>query len=884
MADITTLINFNFPNGEYPVGSLVEDAAGDLFGTAVAPPGTESVFEIANTPLGYASAPTILATFDDTSSDATALTINAAGDLFVDGLNDNPNVYEIAKSAGGYGAAALLADVGGEPAGSLVTADSGDLIGVTAPDSSGGDINVFEIAASGSGYASDASTIGAIALPVDDQLSGQNSLLLARDAAGDLFVAFSSGPFVGGTVVIDEIAKTPTGYAAPQTLGSFGVTYGQLDSLLVDAAGNVFAGVGGYSSAIVEIAKTGGGYATTPTYVDDNMPAGLVGNLVEDADGNLFAATEYAYYGGSGYGEVFMEAPSSGGQYSSQIVAQFDDALGGFPTGLLLGPGGDLYGTTPRTGTTLGGTLFRVDLEPQPVVSITLVSAFQGVLELSGSIDSADAALPVSIYDGDDLLGTATPAAGGFWSFSDLITAPSGESDFEAVATNASGGMGSTNAILFYDTNNNWGVNSGAQGTVYLVNAEASITAGGASVYLNGPNDAVSLYNTSGNWDTVTGDYGVVILTSSQASIVGGGDAIYFAGLSGNAVSLYYTFDEWDKATGDDASLTLVHAQVSVFGGYDTIYLDGSTDDAASLYATNNHWDTVYGGYGAVTLNNAQASVLGEGDYVYFSPGTSNQVSLYDTHGVSDVVTGSNGFVTFTDAQAAVYGGSNVLYFVGQDDAADLYATSGAWDTVSAEGGSVTLHGAQVSVWGSDDQIVFAAGANNAASLYTDGAWDTVTGDDGAVTLSGARASVLGGGDYIYFTAGIANGVSLYQTNGVDDYVFGSNGAINLTNAQASLNGSGDTFYSSGVSAADVASGGDETFAFAAAIGEATIGGFASSDVVQFSAADFNNYQALSGHIAQSGDDVVITYDANDKVTLTNYSASSLTSANFKLA
>ena len=63
-----------------------------------------------------------------------------------------------------------------------------------------------------------------------------------------------------------------------------------------------------------------------------------------------------------------------------------------------------------------------------------------------------------------------------------------------------------------------------------------------------------------------------------------------------------------------------------------------------------------------------------------------------------------------------------------------------------------------------------------------------------------------------------------------------------------------------------------------------SIGGFVASDVVQFSSADFANWQALSGHIAQSGADVVISYDANDKVTLTDYSASSLTAANFKFA
>ena len=78
--------------------------------------------------------------------------------------------------------------------------------------------------------------------------------------------------------------------------------------------------------------------------------------------------------------------------------------------------------------------------------------------------------------------------------------------------------------------------------------------------------------------------------------------------------------------------------------------------------------------------------------------------------------------------------------------------------------------------------------------------------------------------------------------------------------------------------------GSDENFFFQAAIGQATISGFVSSDVIQFWSADFANWQASSGHIAQSGADTIITYDANDMVTLTNTSANSLTSANFKFA
>jgi hypothetical protein len=84
----------------------------------------------------------------------------------------------------------------------------------------------------------------------------------------------------------------------------------------------------------------------------------------------------------------------------------------------------------------------------------------------------------------------------------------------------------------------------------------------------------------------------------------------------------------------------------------------------------------------------------------------------------------------------------------------------------------------------------------------------------------------------------------------------------------------------SGFSAATV-SGAGERFAFQDAIGRETIAGFALSDTLTFSAQDFANFATLSQHIAQSGADTLIRYDAADYVTLTGVQAKTLTAANF---
>ena len=84
----TVLVSFTGPEGGGPVGGLIIDADGDLFGTAAAGGiGYGTVFEIENTgtvaaPI-YASTPTTLVTFDDSKGQSGAgLIADANGDLF----------------------------------------------------------------------------------------------------------------------------------------------------------------------------------------------------------------------------------------------------------------------------------------------------------------------------------------------------------------------------------------------------------------------------------------------------------------------------------------------------------------------------------------------------------------------------------------------------------------------------------------------------------------------------------------------------------------------------------------------------------------------------------------------------------------------------------
>ena len=83
----TTLVSFNGPDGAYPMGGLIADASGDLFGTTVGDGAYNNygtVFEIVKTVDGYASTPTTLVSFNgpDGAVPMAGLIADAKGNLF----------------------------------------------------------------------------------------------------------------------------------------------------------------------------------------------------------------------------------------------------------------------------------------------------------------------------------------------------------------------------------------------------------------------------------------------------------------------------------------------------------------------------------------------------------------------------------------------------------------------------------------------------------------------------------------------------------------------------------------------------------------------------------------------------------------------------------
>ncbi|MGD1015270.1 MAG: C2 family cysteine protease [Roseiarcus sp.] len=85
--------------------------------------------------------------------------------------------------------------------------------------------------------------------------------------------------------------------------------------------------------------------------------------------------------------------------------------------------------------------------------SLTIASAggltSQPAQTISGAINSADAGLTVSIYDGATLLGTATPASNGDWSASVTLLPTQGPQAITAQATDAADNVVTSNTVTY---------------------------------------------------------------------------------------------------------------------------------------------------------------------------------------------------------------------------------------------------------------------------------------------------------------------------------------------------------------------------------------------------------------------------------------------------
>jgi uncharacterized repeat protein (TIGR03803 family) len=402
---LTTLLTFNGAgNGSSPIGGLIADAAGDLFGTTEAG-GTNNVgtvFGIPKTATGF-GAPTTLVTFSGANgaNPEGGLIADAAGDLVgttaAGGANSDGTVFEIPKTATGFGAPTTLVTFNGTgngatPVGGLIADAAGDLFGTTGAGGANSKGTVFEIPKTATGF-------GAPTTLVTFNGAGNGATPFAgliADAAGDLFgTTEAGGANNAGTVF--EIPKTAIGFGALTTLVTFtgaGNGAAPFGGLIADAAGDLFgtteAGGTNSDGTVFEIPKTGtgstgfGAPTTLVTFNGTGNGAAPFAGLIADAAGDLFGTTEAG--GTNGDGTVF-EIPKTATGFGALInLVNFDGAGNGSNpsvAGLIANAAGDLFGTTEAGGGNSRGTVFELTNTGfiLPLLTITGTAAGQAVTD-----------------------------------------------------------------------------------------------------------------------------------------------------------------------------------------------------------------------------------------------------------------------------------------------------------------------------------------------------------------------------------------------------------------------------------------------------------------------------------------------------------------------
>jgi uncharacterized repeat protein (TIGR03803 family) len=282
---ITDIALFGHGTGLHPVGGLVSDSSGNLYGTAAGggPQNDGTVFELANSSHTFS----VLASFNGTNGEEPfgALLVDSSGNLFgttvYGGASNDGTVFEVAR---GSGTITVLASFNGadgaNPQDGLVMDSSGNLYGTTYAGGTSGDGTVFELAQGRGTVTTLASFDGT------DGVGPRTPL--AMDGSGNLYGVASGGGAQAPTIF--ELAQ---GGGTITTLATFSFLDGATTptNVLLDGLGNLYGAMavgGAYSAGMVfELPKGSGSILTLDSFngQDGKFPS----CLTEDANGNLYA-------------------------------------------------------------------------------------------------------------------------------------------------------------------------------------------------------------------------------------------------------------------------------------------------------------------------------------------------------------------------------------------------------------------------------------------------------------------------------------------------------------------------------------------------------------------------------------------------------------------
>jgi uncharacterized repeat protein (TIGR03803 family) len=406
-------------DGAGPIGDLIFDSSGNLYGTTGTGGGTDcncgTVFELSpNGSGGWTE--TILHSFQggsDGSGPSAGLIFDQAGNLYGTtfeggGVNHLGTVFELSPSGNGGWTETILYSFGGVDGGpegpQAVTFDQkGNLYGTAEGGQSDCGVfesacgTVFELSPNGSGGWTE-TVIFSFPPPGNSGFFPNPGLIL--DGAGNLYGTTQAGGLGPcdsrlGCGTAFELSPNASGDWTEAVLHSFSSTAGDgaspLAGLIFDQSGNLYgtAYEGGTGcglpecGTVFELTPNGsGGWTETTLYGFQSGSDGAnpAAGLNFDKNGNLYGSTVYG--GPYAYGTAFELGPNGSGGWMENVLYAFQGGSEGMSpsSGLILDPDENLYGTTPEGGVTgcgAGngcGVVYEVIREPLVAFSPTSLS------------------------------------------------------------------------------------------------------------------------------------------------------------------------------------------------------------------------------------------------------------------------------------------------------------------------------------------------------------------------------------------------------------------------------------------------------------------------------------------------------------------------------
>jgi uncharacterized repeat protein (TIGR03803 family) len=365
-------------DGQNPFANLVFDSAGNLYGTTSGGGmnGKGTVFELS--PVGTE---TILHTFGNGTDGQTplgSLIFDSAGNLYgtasAGGTHGNGMVFELSPN----GTETVLYNFGSggdgqNPNAGLVFDSFGNLYGTTVNGGANAGGTVFELSLNGAGGWTEA-VVYSFGNSPGDGVNPYAGLVL--DSSGNLYgTTANGGANASGTAFEMLLSNGRCCREGPvYSFGSGTDGRNPRADLVFDSSGNLYGttvngGANGGGTAFELSLNNGGGFTETGLYSFGNGGAdGLnpYSKLVFDSFGNLYGTT--ANGGSYSGGTLFELSPSNGRCCREAPVYSFGIGTDGRNphSGVIFNTFGGLYGTTVSGGVFGGGTVFGITPAPSP--------------------------------------------------------------------------------------------------------------------------------------------------------------------------------------------------------------------------------------------------------------------------------------------------------------------------------------------------------------------------------------------------------------------------------------------------------------------------------------------------------------------------------------